>query len=67
MTEASPTWRQAPLRDAAFWQPQLDIRRLDDGTIYLTQTCPLPTYAARITEGLLAGAAAHPDLSLIHI
>ena len=61
MTEATPTWRNAPLRDVAFWQPQLDIRRTDDGTIYLTQKCPLPTYAARITEGLLAGASAHPD------
>ena len=61
MTEATPAWRNAPMRDVAFWKPELDIRRTDDGTIYLTQKCPLPPYPPRITEGLLTGAATHPD------
>lgn len=54
----------APLRVAKFWTPDIEVRRTDDGTIYVEQRQPLSPYPARITEPLLEWAARTPDKTL---
>ena len=54
----------APVRMAAFWTPDIEVRRTDDGTIYVDQRDPLPPYPDRITEPLLEWAERVPDRTL---
>jgi len=58
--------RQAgpPLRAVEVWAPEIVTRRVEDGTVYVEQTKPLPPYPDRITEPLLKNAAEHPERTL---
>lgn len=52
---------QAPLRQALYWDPVVDVRRTDDGTIYVHQRGELPTPPRRIAERLRHWAETRPD------
>ncbi len=51
-------------RHARFWQPEIDVRTTDDGTIYVEQKLPLPDYPERITQALIDWAERAPDRTL---
>ncbi len=51
----------APLREARYWVPQLEIRQAEDGTVYLRQTEPLDDYPVRFAERLVHWAETTPD------
>ncbi len=57
--QSSPAYRAA-----RFWTPRVELRETAGGTIYVEQKLALPDYPARITEPLLAWAAAVPDRTL---
>lgn len=54
-------WKQVPFREAAFWSPSFEVKRSDDGTIYMHATGELPKYHTRITTPLVEGAAKYGD------
>lgn len=51
----------APLRAARYWVPQVEMRRAEDGTIYVHQTEPLGDYPSRFAERLVHWATIDPD------
>lgn len=51
-------------REAAFWTPQITVRRGEGGVLYVEQKNPLPPYPSRITEPLLEWASAAPERTL---
>lgn len=54
----------APYRRAAFWTPDIAVRKTADGVIYVDQKAPLPPYPSRITGPLIEWAAKIPDQTL---
>jgi feruloyl-CoA synthase len=55
---------EAPLRPVDVWAPEINVRRTDDGVVYIEQTKPLPSFPDRITEPLLKFASECPDRTL---
>ncbi|WP_417320255.1 feruloyl-CoA synthase [Emcibacter sp.] len=55
------TWQQAPMREISLWKPDINVRRTEDGTIYITQKKPLPEFPGRIMEPLVHFAETAPD------
>jgi feruloyl-CoA synthase len=66
MSQASPQARAgaARYRHVQFWDPAIDVRREEDGTIYIEAKTPLPPYPDRATEPLLHWAREKPDATL---
>lgn len=54
----------APYRPAAFWKPEIEVRRTVDGVIYVDQLAPLPPYPKRVTDPLLEWAEKIPEHTL---
>lgn len=57
----SQDWKHAPMRPVEFhnYSPVVTVK--DDGTIYVTDRMPQPSYPTRITDALVKYAAETPD------
>ena len=55
------SWRDAPMREVAVWEPKINVRYAEDGTIYIKQEKPLPEGPARIMEPFVHFAETTPD------
>jgi feruloyl-CoA synthase len=55
----------APLRQANFWHPELEIRRTDEGVFYVRQLGTLPEPPKRIADRLKYWARRTPDALFI--
>lgn len=53
-----------PYRAAAFWDPDINVRKAPGDVLYVEQKTPLPAYPNRITEPLLEWAEKVPDQTL---
>jgi feruloyl-CoA synthase len=51
-------------RPVRFWEPSIDVRKTQDGTLYVEQRRPLPPFPDRATDPLLEWAARKPDHTL---
>lgn len=60
-TSAAPDWRAAPVRDAKLMPVDLDVRRRDDGTIFLRSRIPLQDYETNIPAAFARRAEAMGD------
>ncbi len=52
---------KAPLRQALYWDPVVDVRRADNGNIYVRQRGELPVPPRRIADRLRQWAETKPD------
>jgi len=53
-----------PYRAAEFWEPEIALRKSENGVIYVEQKLALPGFPNRITEPLLDWARKAPDRTL---
>ncbi|WP_321397050.1 feruloyl-CoA synthase [Emcibacter sp.] len=56
-----PSWKNAPLREVSLWEPKINVRYAENGTIYITEEKPLPEIPDRIIDPLMHFAKTVPD------